>query len=166
MKTKLSALLDGELEREEAALLFASLRGKDELHDCCRFYPLIGDALRGESGLGTDITANVMMRLTQEPTQEPLLLRAPRLRRAWPRPLLAMAASLAGVAVVVWLTVPQSQGPGAPVLAKTDSAAIPIRMVPARDMQEYVVAHQAQSANLQFQGGTEHIRTVSLGYGK
>jgi hypothetical protein len=28
-------------------------------------------------------------------------------------------------------------------------------------MQEYLVAHQAQSSSLQFRGGTEHIRTVA-----
>jgi hypothetical protein len=66
--------------------------------------------------------------------------------------------------VVGWLALQQMHQAPNPLLAKAAPVAAPA--VAAHDMQEYVIAHQAQSANFQFQGGTEHIRTVALGYSK
>ena len=159
MKEKISALFDGQLDDDEATRLFASSAGKTVLRQDCRSYQLIGDVLRNETSLDADITDAVMQRLLQEPT-----VLAPKRRLAWQRPAMALAASLSGVAVVGWLAMQQSQQAGVPILAQNTPA--PVRTVAAHDMQEYVIAHQAQSANMQFQGGTEHIRTVALGYGK
>ena len=159
MKEKISALFDGQLDDDEATRLFASSAGKTVLRQDCRSYQLIGDVLRNETSLDADITDAVMQRLLQEPT-----VLAPKRRLAWQRPAMALAASLSGVAVVGWLAMQQSQQVAVPTLAQNTPA--PVRTVAAHDMQEYVIAHQAQSANMQFQGGTEHIRTVALGYGK
>ena len=46
MKTRLSELIDGELERQEEQSLFAALKRENTLRDCWRKYQLIGDALR------------------------------------------------------------------------------------------------------------------------
>lgn len=159
MEEKISALFDGQLDDDEAARLFASSADNVALRQGCRSYQLIGDALRGEAAFGADITDTVMMRLLEEPT-----VLAPKPRRAWQRPTLALAASLSGVAVVGWLAMQQSHEVAVPTVAQNTPAAV--RTVAAHDMQEYVIAHQAQSANMQFQGGTEHIRTVALGFGK
>ncbi len=159
MKEKISALFDGQLDDDEATRLFASSAGKTALRQDWRSYQLIGDVLRKETSLDADITDAVMLRLLEEPT-----VLAPKPRRAWQRPTLALAASLSGVAIVGWLAMQQSQEAAVPILAQNTPAAV--RTVAAHDMQEYVIAHQAQSANMQFQGGTEHIRTVALGYGK
>ena len=159
MKEKISALFDGQLDDDEATRLFASSAGKTVLRQDWRSYQLIGDVLRKETSLDADITDAVMMLLLEEPT-----VLAPKPRRAWQRPTLALAASLSGVAIVGWLAMRQSQESDVPILAQNTPAAV--RTVAAHDMQEYVIAHQAQSANMQFQGGTEHIRTVALGYGK
>ena len=159
MKEKFSALFDGQLESGEAARFFAASEGRMVLRDGCRSYQLIGDVLRGEAALDVDIADVVMTRLLREPT-----ILAPKPRFAWQRPVLALAASLAGVAVVGWLAMHSPHEVAVPSLAQTAPAAV--RTVAAHDMQEYVIAHQAQSANMQFQGGTEHIRTVALGDGK
>lgn len=159
MKEKISALFDGQLESNEAARLLAASEGKTVLRDDCRSYQLIGDVLRGEAALDADITNAVMARLFREPT-----VFAPRPRPAWQRPLLALAASLAGVSIVGWLALQSPNQAAVPSLARTAPATT--QTIAAHDMQEYVIAHQAQSANLQFQGGTEHVRTVALGYGK
>ena len=159
MNEKVSTLFDGELDDDEATRLFASSAGKAVLRQDCRSYQLIGDVLRKETLLDADITDAVMRRLLEEPT-----VLAPKPRLAWQRPTLALAASMSGVAIVGWLAMQQSPEPAVPILAQNTPAAV--RSVAAHDMQEYVIAHQAQSANMQFQGGTEHIRTVALGSGK
>lgn len=171
MKTKLSALLDGAAEADELDHLCNALGRTDELRDCGRIYPLIGDVLRGESWLGTDITAAVMRRVQQEP-QVLAFRRRSRLLGS----MMALAAAVSGIAVVVWLALPlarqgtpvQVAGQSRPVPATVAMAtpATPVKLAPERDMQEYLIAHQSQAAGLQFQGGSEHVRTVSYDAGK
>ncbi|MGE5466825.1 MAG: sigma-E factor negative regulatory protein [Ignavibacteria bacterium] len=167
MKTKLSALMDGELAEDEAQALFAALREDGELRDRWLEYQVIGDALKGEPELGADLTGSVMAALDAEPT---VLAPRPasRQRAAWQRHALAMAATIAGVAVVGWLALGSGPQPGTALVAKNDTitpqvAAVPVASVrPASsDMQEYLIAHEAQSSLLEFRGGAEHIRTVA-----
>jgi sigma-E factor negative regulatory protein RseA len=103
--TEISALFDGELEAHEVrAAIKASLNDADRW----RMYGLIGDGLRGDPVDAPDITASVMARIGEEP-----VVLAPRnlKSRQRPHPLLALAASVAGVAVVGWIALtgnPQS----------------------------------------------------------
>lgn len=153
MKEQISALIDSQLEHEETLRLLAT-QERIELKNCCRTYRLIGDVLRDEQALDIDITDVVMARLLQEPT-----VLAPPRRPKWRRPALALAASVAGVAVVAWLALSQ-QKPATPLLAQAGTGAP--QTVATHEMREYLIAHQVQSASLQFHGGAGHIRTVSL----
>lgn len=161
MKTRLCGLLDGELERQDEPALFAALKRGDELRGCWREYLLISDTLKGEKMLDADITARVMASLRDEAA---VLAPHASMRPSWQRSALALAATVAGVAVVAWVAlVPQNNQVSIPAqtLVQREPAAIkPVRHA-ARDMQEYLAAHQAQSSSLQFRGGTENIRTVS-----
>jgi sigma-E factor negative regulatory protein RseA len=167
MRKELSALLDGEIEQHEMPALWSALKANVELRHGWGEYRLIGDALRGEAKLSADITARVMERLADEP-----IVFAPRPGRqhsSWQRSLLAMAASLAGVAVVGWLALTQqSPLPEQTLVARLDQptpAATPHRvsreMARAPGMQEYLLAHQANAPGLYLPGGAQHIRTVS-----
>jgi len=178
MKSDVSALLDGELEAHEATAAFAALRTEDELRRAWDDYQTIGAALRREDRLGACLTARVMIDLGHDVT-----VLAPRSARAttWQRPLMALAASMAGVAVVGWVAfsgqltpVPVGSGqlasvvhPQAPVLAQVSGSAPGKAANPPgqREMQDYLAAHQAQVAVAQVMGGTQHIRTVSVGVG-
>jgi sigma-E factor negative regulatory protein RseA len=172
MKTRLSALLDGETENREAQAVFAALKANEALRDRWVSYQLIGDALRNETMLSCDLTPRIMHALSEVPV---VLAPAPR-QRAGPRPLLAVAASVAGVAVVGWLAVaPQLPTREATVLVRAEpvtqvragQAAVVARLkqaVPAangRGMQEYLVAHQANASGFQLAGATADVRTVS-----
>jgi sigma-E factor negative regulatory protein RseA len=101
----ISALFDGELEEHEVrAAIQASLNDPGSW----RLYGLIGDGLRGEPVDVPDMTASVMSRIGDEP-----VVLAPRNLKTRQRhhPLLALAASVAGVAVVGWVALtgnPQS----------------------------------------------------------
>lgn len=164
MTKEISALFDGELEEHEAPLAWKAIKADSGLPRKWRDYQLIGDALRGERDLAGDICKQVMRGLEDEP-----VVFAPRPRKpaAWPRALMAAAASLAGVAVVGWLALAQRPSPEEPaVLAQSKPAAAAVaRPTAAPPMQEYLLAHQASAPGLHLQGGTQHIRTVSVAGG-
>lgn len=97
--SNVSALFDGELEDHEVrAALKECLSDSQQW----RAYALISDGLRGECPDTHDMTASVMARIGEEP-----VVLAPRnlKRPAHHHPLLALAASVAGVAVVGWLAL-------------------------------------------------------------
>lgn len=165
MKAEISALLDGEVEQHQLRMLFKALGTEGELRDTWSEYQLIGDAMRGELWLETDIGGRVMQSLEDEP-----VVLAPKRHNSdsWQRPLMAVAASVAGVALVVWLALPaqilpQEQPEIAQVqLPSVKPVAVVVAPVAGNDLQEYVLAHQAHAPGLSMLGATQHIRTVSV----
>ena len=161
MKTRISALMDGELEGHEVADTLKALHRSEELRSQWCDCQLIGAALRDEPKLDIDVAARVMAALEVEPT-----VMAPVHRRGvtWQRPLLALAASAAGVAVVAWLAL----APGGelaparePVLASAKPATVAAQAQSTPRLQEYLVAHQAYAPGGAMIGGARNIRTVA-----
>jgi negative regulator of sigma E activity len=99
--SELSALYDGELEPHELSPIIKAAARDDELRSAWLAYGLIGDGLRGESTASADMTASVMAKLRAEP----VVLAPNRLPASRSHPMLALAASVAGVAVVAWLSL-------------------------------------------------------------
>jgi len=165
MKTRISALMDGELEDHEIAETLRALRRDGELRSQWCDCQVIGAALRGESELDIDVAARVMSALDFEPT---VMAPAPRRKLEWQRPALALAASAAGVAVVAWLALAPA-GIGGPAVASgpavaTAPAGVKQEMVLAQStprLQEYLLAHQAYSPGGVIVGGARNIRTVA-----
>lgn len=110
---ELSALLDGELDPHEVRPAVKAATRESELRENWRAYVLIGDQLRQESTGTRDLTACVMAKIRTEP-----VVLAPRKLQPTGRhhPGLALAASVAGVAVVGWLAMA-----GNPQLSPTES---------------------------------------------
>ena len=103
MKSKISALMDGELEQHEAGGALEALRDEGEARDAWRRYHLIGDAMRDtQHAFGRVCGPRVAERIAQEPT-----VLAPSRRRTeaaqMPVWALSAAASLAAVALVGWV---------------------------------------------------------------
>lgn len=167
METRISALLDGELDQDESALVLDALRQPGDAREAAATYHLIGDALRGEPRLDADLTASVMNLLKDEPT-----VLAPQTRRHRLRPAaLALAASAAGVAVVAWLVLaPQdqedrrflAQEPVSVRLASSQTSTSLTSQEASPDMQEYLIAHQLQSSTSGLASGVHEIRPVSF----
>ena len=161
MKTRISALLDGELEDHEIEQTLHELHRDGELRrqwcDC----QLIGAALRGERGLDIDVAARVMSALDLEPT---VMVPAQKRQFELRRPALALAASATGVAVVAWLAL-ASGGDTAPTaatgLARVASDTATVQAKSAPRLQEYLVAHQAYAPGGAMVGGARNIRTVA-----
>lgn len=170
--SEISALFDGELEEHEVrAAIKAGLADAERW----QLYGLIGDGLRGESADAHDMTASVMSRLGEEP-----VVLAPRnlMERRRHHPLLALAASVAGVAVVGWVALtgnPQSSGVDiklAGIQKETLSSTNAVSPAPTfvkapqgpvqSDLNEYLLAHHAQAATGRLGDSTQQIRTVAM----
>lgn len=162
MKTRISALMDGELEDHEVAASFDALRHDEVLRSQWQQGQLIGAALRDEGHLDFDVTARVMAALEAEPV---VLAPKPRATLDWGRPAMALAATVAGVAVVAWLGLGAAPEPVS--IAKSASApgAVSASLAQAPStprLQEYLVAHQAYASAGPMVGGARNIRTVSV----
>ena len=111
---RVSALMDGELEQDEAVRLIPALRQRDELRAAWSTYHLIGDALRGQPCTDCAVARTVAAQLTAEPTvlapQKNRRLRTNDVRR-WALPSLAAAAA---VATVTWMSLETQQSGNAP----------------------------------------------------
>lgn len=159
MRIELSALIDGETEDHETQAILAAMKSNPDLRASWNEYHLIGDVLRTEGRLSCDLVSEIMQSLADEPV---VLAPVPR-PATWLRPLAALAASVAGVAVVAWLAVPsQPFSSGANLAAAKVQATTVASAVPGRDLQEYLLAHQANAPGLRLQGDRQNIRTVSL----
>lgn len=184
MKTYFSALMDGELEAHETTVTVATLSRDSEQQNLWHLYHVIGDAIRHEPDLTIDVTSQVMTALSLEPT----VLSPSRPHRSairWQLPVMALAASAAGVAMVAWVALAPVQMPGGSMIASSQtiiSPPLPSRtmmappdiravtpmsstsslstMAEAARLQEYLAAHQAYQGGALI-GGTSHIRTVS-----
>ncbi|WP_293006919.1 sigma-E factor negative regulatory protein [Nitrosomonas sp.] len=68
MKSKVSALMDGELDQQDVANIIEAIRKNDDLHEEWKTYHLIGDTLRKSSQLSINISSSVSQKLISEPT--------------------------------------------------------------------------------------------------
>ena len=166
MNSKLSALLDGELEQDEVQTLCNALHRSRTLKEEARLYAMIGSSLRGEATSTGDLTARIMTALEDEPV---VLAPRPSLINRWQRPMLALAASVAGVLVVAGVVLaPQENRVGQviPAMAQRGTPTLAVAKVTqhqlsAAEMQEYLIAHQAHSFGATVGAGSQQIRTVS-----
>ncbi len=111
MNEKISALMDGELTREEASRVIKSLgadaAGRDEW-DC---YHLIGSSLRGEASPSTSACRQaIFLRLAEEPTVLAPNAMARMVSERRTRIALAAAASIVTVSAVAVIALRMQSG--------------------------------------------------------
>jgi len=166
MKSKISALMDGELDARERHEPLSALGGDREAQETWRTYHLISDALRGSALLSADCAARVSQRLAEEPAllgPLPSDVRPPE-RGRWFVPS-ALAASAAAIALVGWVALAPQPGTGLAPVAKVAPpvvvAAEPARLPLTSAEQDYLIAHQAYSPRNSLQGMAPYVRTVS-----
>jgi sigma-E factor negative regulatory protein RseA len=159
MKAEISALMDGELERQEAEGAIDALKTGSEARETWRGYHLIGDAMRGAPLLSAGFAARVAARLAEEPTAL-----APRAKpifeqRRWQ--LLSAAASVAAVAFVSIAFFTQDPTLPAVPLAGTVPQGDIAQVAPPEAANDYLLAHQGYSPRNSLQGMAAYVRTVS-----
>ncbi len=171
-----SALMDGELDSDEAAREIARFKQDAVRHDAWSAYHVIGDALRGEPA-SAELTPEFSRRLHERLALEPTVM-APRLRL--PQTIkdhaLAIAASVAAFGAVGWmaanmlnqdaatLTLAQAPAGKSAVVAPQQPAVPafpPLAAAAPEHVHEYMLAHQGISPSTAIQGVTPYIRTVS-----
>lgn len=184
MKQRISALMDGELERGEETAALKALAADGEARETWRTYHLISDALRDTRLLTGDFAERVAARLAEEPTVIAPGRLAPQPAEAR-RFAFSAAAGVAAVALVGWLAfAPQQPGAPAPPLAQSPQpaptpqpiaaakpaaapqalAAAPkeaAQVAPPSAADDYLLAHQAYSPRNSLQGVAPYVRTVS-----
>ncbi len=134
-KEQLSALVDDELTVSETTNLAAELAADDEGRDTLARYQLISAGFRGE--WAEPQTLSVAETVRQRLVDEPAIL-APQRRpamRAWKRGAagVAIAASVAALAVVYVQKDPLSGMPDTQVAQSPESAPIPVMTVVSRE---------------------------------
>jgi sigma-E factor negative regulatory protein RseA len=167
---KISELMDGELEDQQARQQLHRLKQDGELAQCWHDFHLIGDALRGEHPLSQGFTARLASRLAEEPT----VLAPHRSKARHPTTYaLSAAASLSAVALVGWVAFsnnPAVEIAKAPPAASAVPSSVPastpstqLASVPSDGkMNEYLMAHQEFSPSTTIQGLAPYIRSVSI----
>jgi len=182
MTADISALMDGELEGEDAARVLALLRQDARLSETWATYHLVRDALRRSGPLSLDVSQAVARRLAEEPTV--LAPRPqPRLQRFAPWALAASLAAVGFVGLFAWqlarvegngvvpsrievahsakvpLAVPSA--PPATVLATTkEKAGTPAKKLPL-EAEPYLFAHQEFSPSYAMVGMPAYVRVVA-----
>ncbi|ARO88354.1 anti-sigma 24 factor [Nitrosospira lacus] len=178
MKSQISALMDGELDEEDAASIITQLKKTEELRDEWAVYHLIGDAMGRPEARSAHIARRVSARLAVEPT-----VLAPRPQTARHKSkAYAVAASVAAVAAVGWISLqtadrsaenlaasqpaPVTLAANAPISHSTAAAAqtIPVISVSApapAQINHYLLAHGQFSPNTAMHGVAPYMRTVA-----
>jgi sigma-E factor negative regulatory protein RseA len=171
MKDRISQLMDGELDDRAAAdaiqaLSGESRAGESEARDTWRLYHLISDAMRDTPVLSAGFAARVSAKLAAEPTVVSPNRLKPQARK-WLAMPAAVAASLAGVALVGWLAfAPQQPGSPSPApVARAPEASsagrAPVIVPLPSATPDYLLAHQGFSPRISLQGMAPYARTVS-----
>ena len=173
MKERISATLDGHEDAQGLESVLESIKETQESRDRWRTYCLIGDALRAETALRSDLTAGVMRRLESEPTVLAPTTSVPSRQRTpgiW-RKVLPLAASVAGVAAVGWVALQLNQTDADPaviqVAAKRPAITVASNPVTSSalnsddSLRTYVFAHQSSAGLGAMPGVAPYVRTVA-----
>jgi sigma-E factor negative regulatory protein RseA len=167
MKSRISALMDGELVQHETGSALDLLREDGEAREIWRRYHLIGDLMRDPNTFASGFGAGFSSRVTERIAKEPTVL-APSRRRLeaarMPVWALSAAASLAAVALVGWVAFgprdePQVAVSKPPVVAPQEAPQV----APPAAANDYLLAHQGYSPRNSLQGAAPYVRTVSSG---
>jgi sigma-E factor negative regulatory protein RseA len=162
MKSKISALMDGELMQNELAEPMRALREEGEALEAWRTYHLISDSLQDTRILSSGFSARFAERLDLEPT---ILSPASVPQRVANRPYrapLSAAAAIAAVAFVGWFAL-QPEGQQLAQNKAQDAVKAPVAVVVPmpREVNDYLLAHQNYSPRSSLQGVAPYVRTVS-----
>jgi sigma-E factor negative regulatory protein RseA len=142
MKNQLSALMDGELDDDEAHRVLRGLKEREDLRADWAVWHLIGDNLRGTPAQGNAVSARLAERLAAEPT-----VLAPPARPQQKRPAVswALAASLAAVSLVAWTAFQLNQPDAAVQRMSAQQGAVASSGQSPQQVNAYLSAHQEYS---------------------
>lgn len=188
MTSDISALMDGELDPDEATHLLGELKQNASMRDAWAAYHLIGDALRDSGPLATDVSVAFAKRLSAEPT---ILAPGKKPEQQKRFPALAVAASISAfgfVGLLAWQVAKVSSAPAGTSVAvasaaspQVANASAPLQLAAAQPTpaavsptgkepprlkfsvaagDSYLLAHQEFSPSYAVAGMSAYARTV------
>ncbi len=153
MREKISMLMDGEMDDEEAASLVSRMKAQEE--DDWLYYHMIGDAIRDPKAFRADIGMDCSEAIHAEPVVlSPYKSHAHRAKVY----ALSAAASFAAVMLVGWVAM---QSPSDSPVPKRVAQVVHLDVIKAK-LGDYLLAHQEFSPESETM--TSNIRTVSETY--
>lgn len=160
MKHGISALMDGELDKDTAQTLITRLKQEEELRYHWSTYHLIGDCLRQRRVFPSDLTHRFNQKLSLEPTI--LAPRKPVIHNTLVYSLSAVAASVSAVALVAWVALQNIPDRLPANLALNQAAPIKLPHPPIPShINDYLIAHQEFSPATTIQGVAPYAKTVT-----
>ena len=173
MQDKISALMDSELDPEDAAAVVEQFAKTDGLSEQWAVYHLISDVLEHSEARHIDVSRRVSARLAAEPSLIPsvtVLHPKPKPKR---KPVAyAAAASIAAVVAAGWMSLQTTQAPHQQ-LSLADARTAPansIPVIPAASpvpasapvqINDYLLAHREFSPSTAMHGVAPYTRTVA-----
>lgn len=140
MKEQLSAIVDGEESLASQAYLYKKMQSDHELQAAWQSYHIIGDVMRGNTLLGQDFQQRLLQALDEQPTViAPAFTKQQRPWLSRQVSLLSMAASVAAVGFVAWVTLSHT---GFSTDNSDTTVTLP-RLAENNLTNEYLAVHQA-----------------------
>lgn len=171
-RQRISALNDGELDKPGTVRVAAELARDSDLRSTLGRYQLIRDVLQNNYGCREDhqLAARVSAALEQEPTV--LAPRDSRWRDALFKPAagLAVAASVAGLALLAIHNINTAEEPSTVIAAPSDAEYIRIEQPPIavasqqeernQQLEQYLVNHNEYSPSSGIHGVLPYVHIV------
>jgi len=175
VKSKVSALMDGELDQQDVSVIIEAIKKDNELRDEWKTYHLIGDALRQSSRLSMNIASGVSQKLKTEPTVlSPNISRTTERKQNHKVLAFSMAASIIAM-ISGWVIMHNLYKPQQIVVAeqsKRDTlTASPIVVSspplihnyshPPVEMNDYLFVHREFSPGVTMNGQVTNVNNVT-----
>jgi sigma-E factor negative regulatory protein RseA len=148
IREQMSALLDGELPRDEVGLLVRRLERDGELRRAFGNYVLAGEALRSPGGplASAGFAARVSAALDDGAAEVESTEPATRPAARWARPVLATAIAASSALVAILLVRPDSPQSGIVARATLESARAGFAALPVGQAASPTPAHSQRLA--------------------
>ncbi len=172
MKSKLSMLIDGELDQQEVARVLEELKVNEELREEWKNFHVIGDALRQSSQLSTSVDLN----FNKSAKVGPLVLVPKSKNSSKYKPTRVFAYSIAASIIAMvsaWvLMYNQSYQPQQSLVAENTRSvnqhAVPVMVTspaslvnyPTMDMNDYLFVHREFSPGTGIRGHVTNVNSL------
>lgn len=175
MKSKVSALMDDELDQQDVSNIIEAIRKDDDLQGEWETYHLIGDTLRQSSRLSMNISSSVSQKLKAEPTV--LSPNISNIEKKLKRKVYALSAAASVIAMVsAWLVMQNLHEPQQMLMAEQQNhnnnltiAPIPVSSPPAihsyphppMEINDYLFVHREFSPGVTMRGQVTNVNSVT-----
>jgi sigma-E factor negative regulatory protein RseA len=175
VKSKISALMDGELDQQDVSNIIEAIRKDDDLQGEWETYHLIGDTLRRSSLLSMNLSSSVSQKLKAEPTV--LSPNISNLEKKLKRKVYAFSVAASVIAMVsAWLVMQNLHEPQQIIMAEQPNynhnlsiAPIPVSSPPAIhnyphppiEINDYLFVHREFSPGVTMRGQVTNVNSVT-----